>query len=297
MPPSSPAVAEDLLRALLDQASDLMLCVADDGRVLFANRACRDALGIEAPVAASQLRDMATSESALSMQQQVQRTLAGQPVGRVELILRHQMGSMLQVEGEWSRADAPQGPVAIGAFRRIGQASRVEVYLQSLLALRERTGDELKAFFAAATEAMAKAIGVERASIWLFDDARAHIVCQDIYLLGPARHESGVLLRAQDYPSYFRAAMHDSAIIAEDAHTHPATREFSAGYLTPLDIHSMLDVPIRSGDQLHGVICLEHTRERRNWGSGEVKFAIAVANHLMVAIEQAERRQIGRAHV
>jgi PAS domain S-box-containing protein len=291
MSPQVPALANALLRELLDRTSDLLVCVAADGRIAFANRTWREVLGLVA-AEGLHLRDFLSPDAFAALLPQLDRVLRGEEIGPVGLLLRARQGSNLEVEGQWLRANANAEPHVIGTFRRSEPRSRVEVYLHSLLALRERTGEEIPAFFAAATEALAKAIGVERASIWLFDDLRAHIVCKDIYLLGPGRHESGAMLRAQDYPSYFRAAMHDSAIIAEDAHTHPATRDFSAGYLTPLDIRSMLDVPIRSGDQLRGVICLEHTQAPRVWASEEVKFAIAVANHLMVAIEQAERRRV-----
>ena len=57
----------------------------------------------------------------------------------------------------------------------------------------------------------------------------------------------GYCLRADDFPSYFVALNENRVINAGDAHTHPATHEFSESYLTPLHIESMLDVPIRVG--------------------------------------------------
>jgi signal transduction histidine kinase len=51
----------------------------------------------------------------------------------------------------------------------------------------------------------------------------------------------------------------------------------------------MLDVPLRSHNELQGVLCIEH-HERRDWFDDERNFVLSVANLLVVALAEAELR-------
>jgi PAS domain S-box-containing protein len=61
-------------------------------------------------------------------------------------------------------------------------------------------------------------------------------------------------------------------IIADNAETHIATSCFTEGYLIPLGIKSMLDVPIVYRGDIIGVVCIE-SKSPRNWIDLEVNFA------------------------
>ena len=54
-----------------------------------------------------------------------------------------------------------------------------------------------------------------------------------------------MVLRAGDYPAYWRAFERQRVVSADDAYTDPATCEFGDDYLTPFGIVSMLDAPLR----------------------------------------------------
>ena len=64
----------------------------------------------------------------------------------------------------------------------------------------------------------------------------------------------------------------EEVIIANDAETHPATKCFKESYLKPLGIKSMLDVPIKFGGLVIGVICIE-SYKLREWKEEEINFA------------------------
>ena len=145
-------------------------------------------------------------------------------------------------------------------------------------------------------EAAAETLQVERASIWLFDEARTRIDCVELYEKGPRRHSRGAVLAAADFPAYFRGLEEERAIVAEDAHRDPTTREFSAPYLAPLGIGSMLDAPIRVHGRMAGVVCHEHVGGAREWSPVEQGFAAAIADLAAFALEAvegaAERRRV-----
>lgn len=134
------------------------------------------------------------------------------------------------------------------------------------------------------TQTAARSLNVERVSVWLFDADRSRMKCLDIYHLGRDAHESGSELVANDYPAYFRALEAGRAIAADDAHTDPATFEFSQGYLTPLGIASMMDAPIRRGGEVIGVLCHEHVGAQRHWSVEEQNFSASLADTVCLAI-------------
>jgi PAS domain S-box-containing protein len=57
----------------------------------------------------------------------------------------------------------------------------------------------------------------------------------------------------------------------------------------------MLDVPIRRGGQIVGIVCHEHTGQKRYWDPLEQDFAASVADLVSLALERAERKIIEEA--
>ncbi|MFO0755427.1 MAG: GAF domain-containing protein [Byssovorax sp.] len=136
-------------------------------------------------------------------------------------------------------------------------------------------------------EAAARTLGVERVSVWLYDERRTKIVCQELYALGSGHHGDQTELWSADFPSYFAALETERTIAADNAHTDPRTAEFSASYLTPLGINSMLDVPIRVAGKMIGVVCHEHVGPARKWTADEENFAYLMANFVALSKEMA----------
>ena len=139
-------------------------------------------------------------------------------------------------------------------------------------------------------EISARALHVERLSQWRFDDERSIIRCMGLYRMTPNHYESGAILRRDDAPQYFDAMERERVIAAEDARTDPRTREFRDSYLVPSQIGAMLDVPLRHDNATVGVLCAEHSGGARAWTVDEQNFAISVANLIVVAIAEEERR-------
>ena len=141
-------------------------------------------------------------------------------------------------------------------------------------------------------EVAASALEVERVGVWVYSADRRVLTCKALFDRKAGTHCSGEELAAADYPAYFRALATEEVIAAEDARVDPRTAEFRDRYLGPLGITSMLDVPLRSSGRLGGVLCHEHRGSPRAWSSDEQFFAMAVANLVAVAEEEAERRGV-----
>ncbi len=141
------------------------------------------------------------------------------------------------------------------------------------------------------TEVAGRTLEVARTSVWLFNETHSKITCADLYEWSESRHSKGGDLLAADYPNYFAALESERVIAADDAHEDPGTREFSASYLTPQGITSMLDVPIRLGGRRVGVVCHEHVGPRREWSAEEQNFAGSIGDMVSLALQADEHRK------
>jgi len=142
-----------------------------------------------------------------------------------------------------------------------------------------------------ATSIGARTLGVQRCSVWLYNDDKSAIKCVDLYDAGSGEHTSGTVLKARDFPHYFDALHKERIIDAGDAYTNNYTYEFSDVYLRPLGISSMLDAPIWLAGQSIGVLCSEHVGTHRNWEVDEKNFAASLADFVSTAYELADHKK------
>ncbi|MDP2842900.1 MAG: PAS domain S-box protein [Acetobacterium sp.] len=166
---------------------------------------------------------------------------------------------------------------------------------QALVQMTKLSSDTLDAFLHPLTKIDAETIGVDRVSVWWFSDDLSELVCSECYDRLSNTHTNGMRLKRSDYPRYFTALAENRIIAVEDARHDERTEEFIESYLIPLNIMSMLDVPIRRGGQIVGIVCREHTGQTRIWDPHEQDFAASVADLISSALERAERKTIEEA--
>lgn len=113
---------------------------------------------------------------------------------------------------------------------------------------------------------------VDRCSIWLYNEDKTSIKCEQLYIKSEDRYYEGIELFQTDYKPYFMSLLLNPVIVANNAETHFATSCFTETYLKPLGIKSMLDVPIHYNGDVIGVICIE-SFNLRQWCQTEINFA------------------------
>lgn len=175
------------------------------------------------------------------------------------------------------------------------EARRVAYETARLRLSRYRVqGDEARTRAAEhATEVSAEALEMERVGVWLFKGAR--LVCVSQYTRSTGTHEAGAVLPSRTFPTYVEALKEHRIIAAEDAATHPSTRELKAAYLDPMGITSMLDAPIIRNGRVIGVVCHEHVGEPRKFRQKDLDFASSVADMITLIFEQADRLELEAA--
>ncbi len=140
--------SEAQLRDLFDGTSDLIQSVAPDGRLLFVNRAWRETLGYSADeVAAMNIFDVIQADCRDHCRSFMQRIIAGEDAGLVEISFRAKDDRVVVAEGQVSLSIEGSRPVATrGIFRDITARKAAE---EKILALNknleqlvtERTGE------------------------------------------------------------------------------------------------------------------------------------------------------------
>jgi signal transduction histidine kinase len=164
--------------------------------------------------------------------------------------------------------------------------------LVMLSASPDVNGGELEAAFREITTQGARALGVERCSVWLFDSFGERIDCRSLYRASIDAYESGDSLWAEDHPTYFASLEEGRALAVEDASGDPRTAELAESYLEPLGITSLLDAPVMVRGKLAGLVCLEHVGPHREWTAEDSNFTASLADFCARALEVAERRRI-----
>lgn len=138
-------------------------------------------------------------------------------------------------------------------------------------------------------EAGSATLDVQRMSVWFCESDQAKLSCVDLFERQIGRHSAGLELHAREYAPYFRALRAERTIAAHDARTDPRTSCFSKGYLEPLDIYSLLDVPIWVGRKMVGVVCYEQVGVKRTWTQDDETFAYLMSHFVALAFERRER--------
>ena len=149
-------------------------------------------------------------------------------------------------------------------------------------------------------EITAETLGVARASLWALTPGRRSIRCRAMFEQGQGMLAPEIELACDAAPAYFHAIEGLLVLAAEDAQRDPRTVELAEGYLKPLGIGAILDVPICEFGEIVGVLCLEHLGPPRRWSGAERLFVTSLSGILsqrhdrlrMAATEDERKRQL-----
>ncbi|MBL7918166.1 MAG: hypothetical protein JNM96_07195 [Bacteroidia bacterium] len=134
------------------------------------------------------------------------------------------------------------------------------------------------------------ALKIERINVWLFNPEKTALISIGEYDLRTKKFSKNSILDQWMYPVYFEGLKENKIILAEDIYNHPLTKELSDNYSKPNDIYSLLDIPLRIGGDLIGVICFEKTGVQKTFTENEKSFCFSISFVLASALESRHRR-------
>src|SRR5688572_3200403 len=137
------------------------------------------------------------------------------------------------------------------------------------------------------TTSIAKQLDVSRSSVWSYNPEEKKLKCEKLFDNVAKKFGTEPEWVGKNYPGYFEAITGEEIIMAKDAHSHTATRELAASYLTQRGIHSMLTVPFFNDGKITGIICCEN-QEQKEWTDEDVEFLKACSD--LVTLTYNNRR-------
>jgi len=159
-------------------------------------------------------------------------------------------------------------------------------YRRAFQMLLDEPFDDLDKTIERMLRILATTLDVGRASFWTVDTNYASIRCEHVFNADSSRPLGPTLLKRADCPVYFDTLCQELVIAADDARSHPSTRELSASYLEPLGVYSLLDVPVRAFGRYVGVLCHEQFDHTREWTREDEHFVSGVATQIALAYER-----------
>lgn len=151
--------------------------------------------------------------------------------------------------------------------------------------------DDIDALMLEFARRVVAVLRIERVNVWLFNKNKDAIISIGEYDLRTHQFSKNTTLYAKDFPAYFSAIHQNKIVLAPNIYTHPSTFQFNEVYSKPNDIISLMDIPLRIGGDLIGVICFEKTGNiERVFSEKEQTFALSVSLVLASNLEARHRR-------
>ena len=134
---------------------------------------------------------------------------------------------------------------------------------------------------------------IERMSVWLFNPEHTAIISMGEYDLRSHTFKKENVLEEKEFPKYFKALQENKILLAPNIHTNPITAEFTESYSKPNDIISLMDIPLRIGGELVGVMCYEKAGKiEREFNEKEQTFAFSISLIFASNLEARHRRAL-----
>jgi len=138
------------------------------------------------------------------------------------------------------------------------------------------------------SEKCSEVMGVSRVVIWFYASNNESIYEEMTFIKGQPS-TSGTILKQSDYPLYFNQIIQERVFATSDSFANWTVGEFLNSYLLPLNVTSLINVPIFSDGEMIGIFCLEMVGEKRIWDAHDINFGVSVADFVGRLIESEKR--------
>ncbi|MGB3638089.1 MAG: PAS domain S-box protein, partial [Rivularia sp. (in: cyanobacteria)] len=303
--------SESEYRLLVETSQDIILATDANGCITFVNSAVKKVLGYEPNEVINQpfinfiLPSLIVRESSA-----FERLLDCQPIFERETTYLNKRGNPVDVRYSSMPLYDSEGNVTkvISTLHDITERKRVQQALlttayklrKNNLALTQLARNpaiyngDLTLALRRITEAAARNVEVERASVWLYEENDKVMRCVNLFEWSHNRHVEGISIGIADYPNFFEALNADEIIATNNPLLDVRTQSLRETYLEPFNITSLFCVPVRLGGITAGMLCLEAVEVLHFWKQEDLNFGRANGNLISLTLE-ARSRQVAEA--
>jgi GAF domain-containing protein len=150
---------------------------------------------------------------------------------------------------------------------------------------------EIEGVLQEVTEAGARVLRLERASVWVYAPDYKSVFCLDAFERTAARHQRGFEIREEQAPAYLESLRSGGRLVTADAREDSRLAELLRDGIVPPGITSRLEAPIHLVGRLAGVLWCERAGSPRTWLADEERFVEALAGFVALSIATSERRR------
>jgi two-component system cell cycle sensor histidine kinase/response regulator CckA len=160
--------------------------------------------------------------------------------------------------------------------------------------VRVGDGDTFRGALELALRISARALGVDRVSVWLFTETRDSLVPHLVFDKKLDVFVDEAPIPVELYRAYFEGIESSRTVTASDAVNDPRTAAL-APYFAERGIGATMDAGIFRGGRVVGVVCHEHVGEARSFTTEQRMFAASVADLVSLLMEQEGRADVEAA--
>lgn len=135
----------------------------------------------------------------------------------------------------------------------------------------------------------AEVLDISFSSLWLLNEDSSALNCVASSSDEPIPESQFLLV--DEIPGYMAALASNRIVDVPDTRNDPRTMHLLEKYLIPNEVGALLDVSIRVGGKLVGVLCNEYHGGPRYWRPDELQFAAGMSDQASQALVLQERRR------
>jgi two-component sensor histidine kinase len=153
--------------------------------------------------------------------------------------------------------------------------------------------DDIDAIMTEFADRITHTLHIERLNVWIFSPEKDSITSMGEYDKLTQTFSKGTVILKKDCPVYFNSLEENEILIAPNVYENSVTKELVDPYFRKYNVISLMDVPMRIGGNLIGVICYEHVGEvERVFSEKDKLFALSVGFVFASNLEARQRRVV-----
>ena len=140
---------------------------------------------------------------------------------------------------------------------------------------------------------IARILRIERINVWVFNPDKTAMISIAEYDHRIDEFKKDSILYKKDFPNYFQSLKENKFVYIHDCFIDEKVAELKESYFVPNDVITLVDVPLRIGNEVFGVMCFEKTgRTIRNYTEQNLNFIYSLAMVMSSNLEARYRRGI-----
>ncbi|MGA2669313.1 MAG: PAS domain S-box protein [Ignavibacteria bacterium] len=162
----------------------------------------------------------------------------------------------------------------------------------SLLEMSKLTDGDIDSSMKNITHITANTLNADRASIWLFDDSKSNLICNNMFVRETGMHKSGMKLDKENYSKLFDYIESDESEYHSFSKAPAEMNESTVINFDQFNTTSSIIARIRHHGEVTGFIYFESNNlEGKEWTTEQHDFILSTSSFIAVALESDERQK------